>query len=37
MSGLHVRFDLAFLLLLSFVQYGMYGIPQIKLPISNFM
>jgi len=26
------RFDLAFLLLLSFVQHGMYGTPQIKLP-----
>ena len=30
-----LRFDLAFLLLLSFVPHGMYGTPQIKLPTKS--
>ena len=37
MSGLNVRLDLAFLLLLKVVRHGMYGIPQIKLAINNFI
>ena len=30
-----MRFDLAFLLLFSFVPHGMYGTPQIKLPTKS--
>ena len=32
LSGVNVRFDLTFLLLLSFVPLDMHGTPQIKLP-----
>ena len=35
LSGVNVRLDLAFLLLLSFVPHGMYGAPQIKLPTKS--
>ena len=35
MSSVNVKFDLAFLLLLSFVPHGMYGTPQIKLPTKS--